>query len=194
MRLISALAILLLISSCAHNHLRLVKTGPRQIVKVEKKTKSKHSEKENEDLAVNYSENQLDRAFNSEEDNSIPELEVKTFSNTLQPQDSTGSDEPKISQEAYNEAMRAERNAKGAKNSFIVAFPVLLIPVYGWLASLILFAVGSLLYWKATNARYTTAEGQYQEEKARKWRLAYAIFLGIILLIAVASIVLILFF
>jgi len=113
--------------------------------------------------------------------------------NVLQPQDSTDSDEPKISQEAYDEAIRAERNAKSAKKSFIAAFPTLLIPGVGILISLAVFGLGSFFYARATRARFTTSEGQFQEEQARKWRMAYLVLMGVSLLVAVTIITLILF-
>lgn len=189
MRLISAIAILLLVSSCAHNRIRLVKASPRQIVNVEQKTSRSESDNVAEELSeVNYDIAEVSGNQNTNFVDPTPYYSTQL----LQPQDSTASETPKLSQEEFDSALRSERNAKNAKNSFIASFPALLIPGLGIILSLVFFVVGEVFYSHAKRSRYTTEEGQYQEEKARKWRLAYAVLMGISFLLAATVVILLL--
>ncbi len=192
-RLISALSILLLVSSCAHNRIRFVKAAPRQIESADNVITAAESDQGIDEVAYELEIKQEVSAISEK----IISVNVDDqYSNAIaEPQDSTASEsEPKISQEAFDEAMRTEKDSRWAKISLITAFPTLLIPGVGIIVSLVLFGVGCLFYSRSTRSRFNTARGQKDEETARKWRKAYLIFLGIVALLVATSLILVFIF
>lgn len=196
MKFISALALLLLIASCGHNHLRLVKAGPKRIVKTEKSVETKSDKKDkNTEIAAQITAKPevINSTVEVEKSNRIV-IDTDIREDQVDSTDIDEEEQPKLTQEEYDSAVQAEKNARSGKNFLIASFPFLIIPGIGWIISLALFGVGALLYLRARNSRYITKRGQHFENKARKLYLAYLIMLAVVALLFITSIVLIIFF
>ena len=193
MRLISAVIILVLISSCAHNRIRYVQSGPRQIVEVNEEKSKREVAKETESM---YSQT---APFSTNSQDVTESQEVETPSQ-IQPQDSTENiEESKVSQEVYDEAMMAEFEALRASRLMITAvtlFPtgfIPFLPFLGFLISLVFFIAGFIFLRRARASRYSTAEGVKLERRARLFQTVYLIIAGLTLLFITAIILLYIF-
>lgn len=100
-----------------------------------------------------------------------------------QPSDSTTTDvDPEVSEDAVNEALEAEEHARRAKILSISALVTLVAGSIflgiGLIVSLVLAFIARAQYVRSKRSRFNTATGQFDEDVARKWLLAYWIVLG----------------
>lgn len=197
MRLIQALAILLLISSCAHNRLKFVKVHQKKIVNVETKTIDDEVSNNYREFSSETSDTDLDsKATKLKKDQDIvPEHSASL--KQVQRSDSTTTDvEPEVSEDAVNEALEAEEHARKAKILSITAVVTLvvggIIPLLGFIASLVLAIIARIQYQKSRRSRFNTSTGQFDEELARKWLIAYWILatLAVLLLTIILALIL----
>lgn len=195
MRLFQALAILLVISSCAHSRLKFVKVDQKQIVNVENKT----IDKEVTNNYIEFSSKTTVTGLDSESNKLNKNEDVAPGHNAsmanAQTYGSTTRDiDPKVSQEEVNEAIEAEEHARKAKILAISSVAAILagslILGLGFIASIVLAIIARIQYLKSSRSRFNTATGQYDEELARKWLLTYWIILGVATLLILALIVL----
>lgn len=207
MKLISALAILLLISSCAHNKIRLVR-APKQVVTLNHEDKSAtplNSDTE-EELTISLNSNGFVKVVN---DNITADVNPGTATHIIDPSFFSIMEEPELNagsylttppdttnamttmekQDMYYDAMEAEDDAKSARNVLAGSFVLLVLPFFGFFLSIIFYAVGATYYKRARTARYNTVRGMEYEESARKWNIAYGIAMAVTLLLVAALLV-----
>jgi hypothetical protein len=194
-RLFQALAILLLISSCAHNRLKFVKVSQKKIVNVENKTidgegSNNYNESSSKTTVTDFESesNKLKKNQDVAPEHSAPRKQA-------QRSDSTSADvEPEVSEDVVNEALEAEEHARKAKILAISAVVTLLAGSIflgiGLLVSLVLAAIARIQYVRSRRSRFNTANGQNDEELARKWLIAYWVLIAIFAILVIALILL----
>ncbi len=199
MRYVYLLLILVLISSCAHNKLRLRKVDKHDHVEVaqenrrEKRTtkEAKRPEvisvTEEEEVAseVNIIESEEVVASNSMEAKDLDAQATETF--TSEETTVAAQNEEPSKAQILREAMRAERNAKNARNLMLAAFISVLIPLLN-IFSIFFFIVGSVYLFFANRSNYITTDGERIARSAQIMQIIYAIILLLLVTLVLAFI------
>ncbi len=187
MRFIGFLVAVLILTGCAHNRIRLVKSDRHQTIVdfPSEQNKSDHPfEKEKIEFYATdvVAEENKDENQSSEDvtDDFKAESVVKSrVDNTSQPADTIriDSDEFKVIQ-----AQEAESNALKARNLFIITLGMMVLPIVS-LFALIPFIIGSVRLARAKNSQYITEYGQKQQRIATilQWIYAGILILGLLL-------------
>ena len=199
MRYIYLLLVVLIVSSCAHNRIRLRKVDKHdRVVTVENKSYDSDSYKKQEivDEEEQISENSSKTASNVEK-----EIETVTTHVLDSEKPSNGPSPDKVNDEIIEEpsngrklqqAINAEADARKAKNAFIWSlsmFFVFLIPFVP-LLSVIPFIIGSIRLSRSNKSDYITLQGEKYARTARILQLIYGILALISILIITALIIL----
>ncbi len=183
MKLFQALATLILISSCAHNQLQFVKVSQKKIVNVENNTFDEEGTNNYRQSSCKKTVTNLDSESNKFTENQDMGPVKRASMAQTQPSDSTTTDvDPEVSEDAVNEALEAEEHARRAKILSISALVTLVAGSIflgiGLIVSLVLAFIARAQYVRSKRSRFNTATGQFDEDVARKWLLAYWIVLG----------------
>jgi hypothetical protein len=195
-RLISALAILLLISSCAHNRIRFVKSGPRQIVEVDHKNSDIFPVEEVHANRLPIETPPINSLEHLRDPNWQP-LPPEYRTPLVQPQDTTGNENPKVTQEVYDQALDAQYSAKRASNMMVTAVALFasgfipFLPGVGMIVSIGFLIAGAIFLRRARRSRYSTVEGERLEERAGLFQIIYLV-LSAIVVLAITALILIL--
>lgn len=208
MKTVFALFLLILVTSCAHNKIRLVKQPKHQIVKVEPIESQSNDvaeieeapevqEPQNVAFTQNTSQEETVAEGLEDEDEYEEEEEEEISSasnwNAPAPTDSTKQvvvDVKQLNKET--EARISEDDAKMAKNLMIGAFvsvPFAIIGGLGLLASIVFFIAGSIMLKRANKYRYTTVDGTRYMKNAKLMQTLWII--GASILVAAAIVLLI---
>lgn len=184
MRYIYLLILLVVISSCAHNRIRLRKVDRTERVEVATTTDKKKSSfsnkqqpevlilEENESVGANeevISESQESQS-NIRPSKDTP-LSVESKEEFVEPNEEEPSNAVKLSQ-----ALDAEKHARQAKNSMIAAFIMIFIPVVSFL-SIIFFIIGSVHLYMSNRYDYITVDGESYARTAFVMQVIYAVFM-----------------
>lgn len=187
MRLLLTLALLISISSCAHNKIRKVRVNSRKIVNIDKTNTT--NDIPNENLAIEVVEEEtheiesveVTNDFESSTSNNKEENKRNISSDDISPQTQSSSD---LNEEEVAIAIKAEKYAKKSLRSFTLSIVLLLLAF-----PLMVFTLlpGWAYYNASRRSRYNTADGLKMENTAK--------IMGIVLTIAfvLAATVLILF-
>lgn len=188
MRYFYFLVLIVFMSSCAHNTIRLVKTKARpEVIAVN----PEHPVHINQDK-IEFSKASSPHVTAGSDDNQN-RPNTRTHNDDLLEQSSKSVNEDYTSavddtltrpRDAYiyEVAMRAEKDATTARVLFVSSIVMLIIPLVS-LFSFIPFIIGWVYLSRADNAPYITKKGQRDSDKARKARLGYLIFIAVLILL-----------
>jgi len=187
MRFIGFLVAVLILTGCAHNRIRLVKSDRHQTI-VNSTSEQNKSDNPFEKEKIEFYATDVVAKENKDEnqysedvtDDFKAENVVKSrVDNTSQPADTIriDSDEFKVIQ-----AQEAESNALKARNLFIITLGMMVLPIVS-LFALIPFIIGSVRLARAKNSQYITEYGQKQQRIATilQWIYAGILILGLLL-------------
>jgi hypothetical protein len=175
--------------------LKFVKVSQKKIVNVENKTiygegSNNYNESSSKTTVTDFDSesNKLKKNHDVAPEHAAPRKQA-------QRSDSTNTDaEPEVSEDAVNEALEAEEHARKAKILAISAVVTLLAGSIflgiGLLVSLVLAAIARIQYVRSRRSRFNTANGQNDEELARKWLIAYWVLIAIFAILVIALILL----
>jgi len=197
MRYIYFLLFAVLVTSCAHNRLRLVKVHKKDRTETvaqheSEKRRSYKKEKEREIVVVTEEEIATRTVLESQPEEVQPETKSATVTfDKIEEQEIVSEVEDEVENEPskgrkLQEALAAEDVARKAKNSFIWAIVMLFtifipfVPLF----SLIPFVVGSIQLWRSSRYDYITLEGEKHEKTARTIQIIY----GVIFLLLILAI------
>lgn len=170
-----------------------MKVDQKQIVNLENNTVDGEVTNNYRESASKKTAPDLDSESNKLKKNQDVAVDRRASIARAQFSDSTTTDvEPKASLEAVNEAIEAEEHARKAKILSITAVVTLvagsLFLGIGLIVSLVLAFIARAQYVRSKRSRFNTATGQFDEDVARTWLLAYWIVLGVAALLMLALI------
>jgi hypothetical protein len=170
-----------------------VKVHQKKIVNVENKTIDDEGSNNYRESSSYTSDTDLDSKSTKLKKNQDLALEHSAPIKQVQRSESTTTDvKPKVSEEAVNEALEAEEHARKAKILSITSVVTLVAGSFflgiGFFVSIVLAIIARTQYLKSSGSRFNTSTGQYDEELARKWLIAYWIILGVLALLTIALI------
>ncbi len=173
-----SLLVLFLITSCAHNRIRLVKQPRQKVVKVDQSESSYDLEEAQAFQEILLPENSSQEALveNTPEDKFEDEILSSVDGNTPAPTDSTKQeviDAKPLNKET--EARIAQDDAESANKLMLGSlWSLLAIPLagLGLIASATLFIIGRIKFNKAKRSRYITEDGKEFLKKAKKKQIA----------------------
>lgn len=204
MRYLYLLLTLILVSSCAHNRLRLRKVqkhdttaiaqneipkdhphkkhAQQQIIVVETEhtNNSVTSPETTEAKETKAAHSQAHIWMGKDEKDPTSQYQSATIDSTEEEIEDDPSDAVKVS-----EAIRAEQLARRAKNSFIASFVLMFLPIAS-LFSFPFFILGSILLALSNRSNYITQQGERFARKARIMQIVYLalLVLGIAIMLA----------
>lgn len=191
MKFLSILALLIIVSSCAHNKIRKVRVGNRTLIERNDTPKENHSDYVSiHSKQKKYKSKSL--VTEEVEEESVTETVVESdglYVPTPEPQDTIPTDGASVDKkETIRKALVAEEHAKRSVLLFALSIAALFIlfPV-----ALFLYPAGWVNYAKSRRSKYNTPEGVEAERKAL---IAAIIFLVIIILLAALVLSMIFFF
>ncbi len=174
-----------------------MKVHQKKIVNVETKTIDDEGSNNFRESSSETTDTDLDSKSTKLKKNQDIALDHTVPLKQVQRSDSTSNDvEPEVSEDAVNEALEAEEHARKAKILSITAVVTLvvggIIPLLGFIASLVLAIIARIQYQKSRRSRFNTSTGQFDEELARKWLIAYWILatLAVLLLTIILALIL----
>jgi hypothetical protein len=172
-----------------------VKVSQKKIVNVENKTIDGEGSNNYNESSSKTTVADFDSESNKLKINQDVAPEHTASRKQVERSDSTSTDaEPEVSEDAVNEALEAEEHARKAKILSITAVVTLLAGSLflgiGLLVSLVLAAIARIQYVKSRRSRFNTSNGQFDEELARKWLIAYWVLIAVIAILVIAIILL----
>ncbi|GAB5416952.1 MAG: hypothetical protein Crog4KO_18190 [Crocinitomicaceae bacterium] len=191
MRYVYLFLILVLMSSCAHNNLRLRKVDKRDNVEVaQENPREKRTTKEDKrPKVISVSEEEVASIVVEEKTEEViasTPLEVKALdaegADLIALEETPVTEQDVEPSKAYmlQEAIRAEKNAKSARNLMLASFISVIIPIFSPF-SLIFFTIGSIYLFLSNRSNYITPKGDQIARTALIMQIVYAVLLVIVI-------------